>query len=859
MTLIGALADDLKTAMSGPSDGAERLVVLMLDPDRQFSRLAPELGTELGSHGLALIILDGLDEQFRTKMELIRREALGERTVVYGPGTGPEALMAKPGGPPDLWALVDYRYKGVVWDGTGQGGSGQLPAAVTLDRWLERGGVTFAAGSARAKLTAGGRDSRLARFAAKRAHRRLEDWPRSLSESAVRDELAGDPRACVIQLLLDPSAAVSAWGDDQDEVLERIGTTYGLHLGATDPGAVADEVATTLAVTDAWDVFGRTDDFPFSTRLPRGAQQRERVIELLRSDLLHRTDVLAPLRVRMARLEPSLATIETWATDKMGVPALLPHLLEVRVRRLLDQLDAAWVDGPSACLDVLERNLATTAVPEDAHPNLAVLHRVHQLSRLAREAREAAASVPTASKLCERYASSWWSLDALYLAVTVACREDHQLLTASEIASRVYFDYVDAVNQRFSDLIEKEPSWPPAGTVGMIDAVSKVWASSKASQAVLIIDALRFDLAQQLATALGPGATLEPVVTTLPSTTPYGMTALMPMASGEPAIAYVGDKVSISAGSRAGLEDRAGRKAYLESFLLARDKAETVAFAELESILQGAPIPKTRWVVVFSYALDDRGHSPADSASLPGEAARTIPRLVRAVERLHQAGIARVDVVTDHGFIYLPATLTDSLGHPDLPAKQTVVKNPRYSVLQQDAAATEVIRRASPMNAAISLGFPRGIRTLSKATVYLHGGISLQECVIARISSQAALATPRVEVEIDVTVTKVTGATIPVRVRPVGGPGSGQMTIDAPRPLKVRLSVETIIGDTAVDVVDPIILEIRADTPELASALYLRPDIVLKAGTTLSVRAQDDETGEALSTKQVPLVVDWEG
>jgi hypothetical protein len=274
---------------------------------------------------------------------------------------------------------------------------------------------------------------------------------------------------------------------------------------------------------------------------------------------------------------------------------------------------------------------------------------------------------------------------------------------------------------------------------------------------------------------------------------------------------------------------------------------------------QGEAIPKTRWLVVFSYALDDRGHSLADSASLPGEAAKLIPRLVRAVERLHRAGVARVDIVTDHGFIYVPPELTDSLRHPDVPARQAVSKNARYAVLQPDVRATELVHRVSPMAPNVTLGFPRGIRTLSKATVYLHGGISLEECVVARISSLASLAPPRVEVEVEVTVSKVTGATIPVRVRPAGGPKSGQMTLGAPRPIKVRISVEASPQGNALDVADSITLEVRADTPELVSALYLHPGIILKAGIALTVRAQDAETGEALLTKQIPLVVDWEG
>ena len=859
-TLIEALADDLIVAMARTSDGSKRSVVLVLDPDRQFSRLIPDLQTELESRGVAVVTLQGSNQQFASKMELIRREAAGEPVVVYGPGFGPDALTQKLGAAaPELWSLVDLRYKGVVWDGSDQATDGALPSPVSLDRWLERHGASLAQGTARSKLAAGGSDSRLARYAARRAQRPLDDWPRPLTESVVRDELAGDPRDSVIQLLLAPSAAIATWADDKQDVLERIGTRYGLRFEALDPESIADEIAVSLAVTDAWDVFGRLGDFPFSARLPRGPQQRERVLALLRGDLLHRADVLARFRIRIARLEPDLAAIETWSVDKPGVPAALPHLLDARVRRLISQLEAAWVDGPAACLEVLARDLAATAVPEDAHARLAVLHRVRQLATLAREARDESVSVPSPSKLVDRYSSMWWSIDALYLSVAAACREDPDLVTASALASRVYFDYLDAVNQHFSDLVEPETSWPPPGTRGVVDVAAKIWAPAGSRQAVLIVDALRFDLARQIADSLGAGVALDSVLTTLPSTTPFGMTALMPLASGEPAVSYDGDKLSISAGGRSDLHERAGRKAYLESFLAARDPSETVAFAELESIVQGEAIPKTRWLVVFSYALDDRGHSLADSASLPGEAARLIQRLVRAVERLHQSGVARVDIVTDHGFLYVPPELTDSLGHPDLPARQAVSKNARYALLQPDAPATEVVHRASPIAPDVSLGFPRGIRTLSKATVYLHGGISLQECVVARISSLASLVPPRVEVEVEVTVSNVTGATIPVRVRPAGGPKSGQMTLGAPRPIKVRISVEASPQGDALDVADSITLEVRADTPELVSALYLHPGLFLKAGIALTVRAQDAETGETLFTKQIPLVVDWEG
>jgi hypothetical protein len=858
-TLIEALANDLVGTRDDTANGAQPSVVLVLDLERQFKRLIPDLSVELESRDVALEILDGLDGQFAIKMALLRHEAAGKKAVVYAPSMGPEALNPGPGGsPPDVWALVEYRYKGRFWDGSPGGALGDLPTVARLDRWLERHGVTFQQGSSRSKLVSGGSDSKLARFSARRGRRRLDTWPRPLTESAVRDELAGEPRDSVVQLLLDPSAASSDWGDDREDVLERLGVTYGFRLDGTDPDLIADEIAVAIAVTDAWDVFDRRDDFPFLARLPRGSQQRERVLALFRGDLIHRSDVLVRFRARISRLEPELGAIEGWANDKPGVPAALPHLLGVRIRRLLDRLEEAWSAGPAACVDLLDRDLTTAGLPIDAHRSLGVLHDVRRLSQLARDSEAASESLQEAAGLVDAYATKWWTVDALYLSVSAACRDEPDLAIASALASRLYFNYLEAVNERFSQAVEPLATWPPAGTRGIADAAAKVWAPSPSRQAVLIVDALRFDLGQQVTSGLGPGATLEPVVSTLPTTTPFGMTALMPLNPGEPSVSYSGE-LSIAAGAHTDLQTRAGRKAYLESFFAARDPRETVAFVELEAIVQGVAIPKARWLVVFSYALDDRGHSLADAASLPEEAGRLVPRLVRAIERLHRAGVARVDVVTDHGFIFVPPELTDSLGHPDLPARQAVSKNPRYAVLQPEAAATEVIHRTSPLASNVSLGFPRGTRTLSKATVYLHGGISLQECVIPRITSQASMAASRVEVEVEVTVSKVTGATIPVRLRPAAGPASGQMTLAAPRPTKVRISVEADVAGNVSEVADAVGLEVRADTPELTSALYLREGVRLVAGTVLTVRAQDAETGEALFATQVPLVAAWEG
>ena len=201
------------------------------------------------------------------------------------------------------------------------------------------------------------------------------------------------------------------------------------------------------------------------------------------------------------------------------------------------------------------------------------------------------------------------------------------------------------------------------------------------------------------------------------------MTALLPGARH-------GDRDERQAGGPApsidgheGLETKDGRKSYLDRTLI-EERGDSVAFVELEQVLQGDPIPDARFVVLFTYALDDQGHSTADTASLPEEAAKLPARLGRVIERLHAAGISQVDVVTDHGFLWMDPEDVDALQHPSVPAAQVVSKNQRYMILERGAMTSDVVRLPLPFNGSVEVGFPRGVRTFTKASWYLHGGLS---------------------------------------------------------------------------------------------------------------------------------------
>jgi hypothetical protein len=848
--LARLLADDLKSALAA-SDHAPRRVVLWLDPDQQFARLAAAVGGQLEKDGIRLFDRRTSDGQFALKVAVLRAIGEGAPVVVYLPGHAPADLAGgRDGQAPVLWGLVEYRFTGEVWGSARATASGAEPP--TLDQWLESHGARYSGGQARASLVAGGADSPLARLAAKFADRGVENLPSPLNSQTVGEALAGEPLDALIDLILDPAATVSRWADERRDVAASMDEHYGL-ASQDDPEQWAEEVGVQLALLDAWDVFGRSPAFPLLARLPSDADARDQALRTLRRHLLTRPDVTARLRLLASRNEALGRTIDDWALDLPGLPSLLDGLVRRRVERLLDAVRAALASGPADALRLLERQLPA-ALPGEPQ-GIELLRRVAQMAVMADAARTGAASARDPAALVQRYVQEWWRLDAEYLAVAASCRTDPRLALVADLAGRVYLGYLDGVNQRFADLVGAVDGWPPSGTMGVTGAAAAVWeprGKKTERRAVLIIDALRFDVARSIEGRLGTSATLEPVLATLPSTTPFGMTALLPQAPGEMSVTIEAKSLQISASGFPGLQDRAGRKAYLQARVGGTRDAK-VAFVELDDVLTGATLADARLTVAFDYALDDKGHSP-DSAALPEDVPGYVTRIVRAIERLHDSGVSRVDVLTDHGFLFAPPDLIDGLGHPTLPPVQARTKQARYAILEPGGAGSELAHRSLPLDPSIELALPRGIRTLVKASPYLHGGLSLQECVIPHLVSVRTAAPTRLRAEVSVATAKVSGATIAFTVKPVVDGPPGQLTLESPQPIRVRITAAA--GD--VKVADPVELELRADTPELRAAVYLIEGHRIAAGTELVLEVVDAESGISYAHLSLTLVVDWE-
>jgi len=856
------LAADLLAWEGSAPDGISRHVILWLDPNCAFLRLWPDVAASLRRQSVhALKCERGVDDQLLLKLALLELEGDPDRRgVVYLPGFDPGSLdPRRDGAPPELWSAYEYRYKGAVWSLADSWEVGKLLPPATLLGWLERHGVRLVDDEVAVRLTEGGRDSLLSRFVENQLRRPVSEWPSPLKESEVVTALGGDPRDALRALIAAPKNAVKLWGESAALTIGGIQAAYG--LGGPRPNASPDELADAfaiqLALAEAWDAFGRPSDFPFRTRLPERVEQRERAARFLRTDVLTNTELAPRYRERVVRLEKDIDLTE-WAAARPGQPGGLPLLARSRWTAFLAEFDAlAKEDWRTAC-ELLVASKETIAAGQrtpwdrvEGDSQWVVVSDLRQLVERAAEAAQELERAPELRELIAGYTQRWWKIDLLHLHVRAASGRVSGLESVRRIADLAYFRYAEEANDRFCALVAAAGSWPLEGIASVRTIAETLWRVERPGRAIVIVDALRWDLASGLRKDLA--VELTPVLATIPTKTSFGMTALLPLGSREP---EVGLKKAVSLRlDGTDLATRDGRKSFLSAALPKTGSKPPVGFIDMDDLLKGDALPDATLVVVFDNSIDEQGHAGTDE--LPGLAEQLVAKVRRTIERLHDRGIGEVHVVTDHGFLLLPADMVESLGKPTVLPAQVVRKEERWCALKPDSPVTGLIRLPLPLgDQPVVLGFPRGVRTLVVTGDFIHGGLSLQETVVPHVVSRAAVRPTRVRVDVAVTVPELVGGTVPVVIRPSV---DGQATIEI-KPVRVRLWIETSEQDAerAVAVTEVIEVEVRADVEELRPPMYLKEGLGIPAGQELVLRAVDHETGEDFATVPLTLKIAWE-
>ena len=261
--------------------------------------------------------------------------------------------------------------------------------------------------------------------------------------------------------------------------------------------------------------------------------------------------------------------------------------------------------------------------------------------------------------------------------------------------------------------------------------------------AYIWVDALRFEMARELAQTLSPefNVEMQAVVGTVPTITPIGMAALLPNAQQSPSVVSVGGgELGLVLGETV-LKDRKGRIAYLSAH------AGTPVFAARLDNLLPQPGKKTQQkikqaslILITSQEID----ALCEEDNIP-LARRTMDEILhelrRAVRILKELGAQNFIITADHGYLF-----GEEIGEEmkiDAPGGNTVDLHRRVWIGKGGAAHPAYLRAKLAdfgLNDELELATPWNFavfKVSGGAKAYFHGGLSPQELIIPVIAFSA--------------------------------------------------------------------------------------------------------------------------
>ena len=356
------------------------------------------------------------------------------------------------------------------------------------------------------------------------------------------------------------------------------------------------------------------------------------------------------------------------------------------------------------------------------------------------------------------------------------CVEREVLQPLFEHARAVWRKVAEDAQDAFLTAVTAK-GWPPEGL-----RQTQVYArhvapslSEGSKVAYLLLDAMRFEMGQDLARMLDPLGTVkvEWAATVIPTATEFGMAALLPGADADFGCAVVGDALVPTVGGKQTPNVEARKKRFEEALGTRYADARFEDVVEMRDDKLRALVASCQLLVVRSDDIDTLG----EKASAPA-ARRFMTGILddglRVATRLARAGVQRLVFVADHGHLLLAA----------VPAGDVVRTPPgdwpftkRRCRLGAAAGSSDGVRIIPASQLGIvgpvrDVAVASGLRVFSAGATYFHEGVSLQECLVPVVTLSPAggvAQSERVgEVEVLYKSDKVTTRTPLIRLR-LGG------------------------------------------------------------------------------------------
>ncbi len=836
-------------------------VCLWFDEKEDFARLLPSLRAHLEamkSPPFRVLEYDAsrchgqiwLKHQVYRALDVLPREKRRhQRFLLYLPLSEDRLEHGGPDGEPALDMLEEYRIAGVTWRV-----GGKRP---TLFSFLKQANVKLPTSpSDQRRLYEGGRDSLLAKYVAKFADRPAVFWSNLLSPELAQSRLIGDVDQTILDLAVSPETTWQSLHDKGlvPEFVAMVRERYGFEGPNDSPASWVDGLVTTLALTETFLGYGERADFPLADRLPPVAVRPHHL------QLLHRWLRDSESRTAWDRWIQDVETkvdLSAWAKDKPGFCFGFPHLVRMRWQQIAEAFETAAAKSSTTAAFFEEHGALIAKEAEYSKASLTpsgsweLMRQLQELVAACEHATQLADEADTIEALVQVFVEQSTVVDATHINVRHDAERQSQP-SVIKVADRAYAAYTNTLNGRFFErYVSKSDANIPKLPYVTDRLEERLW-STQGKRAVLIIDALRYDCAHLISQALqNYDVKLEPMRAALPTVTPVGMTALMPLSDAEVSFEVKGNSLH----PRVNGKDAAARStriAFLKDF-----GADCREISELEASTD-APDGLGELLVVFGHEeVDHIGHGSADA--LVRHIHLEVGRIARLIRKLHRWSYPEIHVVTDHGFILLDE---DKL--PDEVACDKDwcrVKKERFALVPAEADLP-VASLPFDWDPSLRVALPPGLAFFKAEKSFSHGGAALQELVIPHLVSRSQVtAEKRIGVEVVLPTFELMRTAVKVTLRPKLPASSkgGQMALFSATGRTLSLDVlradSTGARASVLASGRPKEVRIDAEANEQNVTLFFHSAQSFSAGELLHLDIRDVETTEQFPPGGIKLTV----
>jgi len=833
-------------------------VCLWFDEKGEFAHLVPVFAQHLDEHPHApfkLLVYDppSLRGQIWIKHQihaalaaLSEDKRLQQKFVIYLPLSEDRLDSPDEEGRNHLELLVEYRLTLPPWRI-----GGKRP---TVFSFLRQAGVRLPDNpSEQRRLYDGGSDSLLAKYVAKFADRSREFWDTIVTPELVQSRLVGDVEQTLLDLAVAPEATWSTLQEKglKNELLQVVSERFGFETEESDPAAIVREFVALLALTETYLGYGEPSDFPFANRLPPLAT-RDRCLQFLRRWL--RDAESRPAWDRWVTEVERQYNLSTWASNRTGLSFGFPHLVRSRWEKTIGDFNEATAKI-SDTLAFFKR--AQEAVEKEAefarasHTDTGAWTMLARLGRLVTDCQVGLKRIDQKTTVRE--------LAALYVELAPIIEQQHlrirfvamqqSLPSIGKVADRHYAAYANSLNQRFFDLYRQQSSTDIEGIPFVTDRLQQQLWEAHERRAIIIVDALRFDCAIEIKELLDSEVQVEPLRAALPTITPIGMTAMLPLNGDMVQLKVQGNQLQLKVGGK-DLCARANRLAFLSS--IGADCRDITEIEEAASQPEGLG----KLLVVFGHEeVDHIGHGNGNN--LIRHLDREVHRLSQIIRKLHGWGYGCVHVVTDHGFILIDEEKLP----PEVPCKREVCQllKERFALVSAESDVP-LVTFPLPWSSSMKVAVPPGMAFFKAEKSFSHGGATLQELIIPHLVSKSEPQMRLMDVEVIVPTFELLQASVRVIIRPKATAGTTNLTSqllpgftqELGRTLRVDVLRE---GTSVLPHGEPKEMRLEPNDDEKRVTVFFRTELGFEKGELLDLEVRDAETRELVSPLGLKLSI----